>query len=328
MRRDVRHHALALAMTMLACGACKKSPAIEGEAGPLPQGLSAEQATQVLARVGERTITVGDYVAALEHMDQFDRLRYQAPERRKELLSEMIDVFLLADEARDKGYDKDTITQQEIREILRDAVLKKVSEGVPTPNEIPDGEVRAYYEAHRADFRDPERRRVSAIVGATAAAAASALTAARNATPSQWGELVRSRSIDPLARADVPVDLAGDLGFVSPVGDARGSDPRVPEPVREAAFQLAEVGDVLPRVVPAGSKFYVVKLTGKTAAHERTLEDTERMIRVKLAQEKLRSTQAAFIESLRSEFPVEIDEAALAEVKADVPGLDAGRAPR
>ncbi|MDP9148355.1 MAG: peptidylprolyl isomerase [Myxococcota bacterium] len=326
MRRYVRHCALALVIATLAapCGACKKSPALEEDAGVVPQGLSVEQATQVLARIGDRKITVGDYVAALEHMDQFDRLRYQAPERRKELLSEMIDVFLLADEARDRGYDKEVVTQQEVREILRDALLKKVAEGVPTPNEVPDGEVRAYYEAHRGDFRDPERRRVSAIVGATAAAAWSALAAAKGATPTQWGDLVRSRSIDPLARADVPVDLAGDLGFVTPVGDTRGSDARVPESVREAAFQLAEVGDILPRVVQAGPKFYVVKLTGKTAAHERTLEDTERMIRVKLAQEELRSAQQAFIDTLRREFPVEIDEAALAEVKADVPGVDAG----
>ena len=50
----------------------------------------------MLARVGDRTITLGDYVAALEHMDQFDRLRYQSPERRKELLGEMINVVLLA----------------------------------------------------------------------------------------------------------------------------------------------------------------------------------------------------------------------------------------
>src|ERR1700722_2653054 len=119
----------------LGCSGCQASssagPAsLQADAGPvLASGvLTAEQAAQVLARVGDRTITLGDFEAALEHMDEFDRLRYQAPERRKELLGEMIDVMLLADEARDKGYDKDPVTQQEIREILRDAVLKKAHE--------------------------------------------------------------------------------------------------------------------------------------------------------------------------------------------------------
>jgi len=49
----------------------------------------------------------------------------------------MIDVILLADEAREKGYDKDPATAQEIREVLRDAILKKAHDGVPAPNDIP-----------------------------------------------------------------------------------------------------------------------------------------------------------------------------------------------
>ena len=80
------------------------------DAGSSPTtSLTNKQAAQVLARVGNITITLGDYTAALEHMDQFDRLRYQSPERRKELLDEMITVELLAVEATEKGYDKDPL---------------------------------------------------------------------------------------------------------------------------------------------------------------------------------------------------------------------------
>src|SRR5258707_8353474 len=132
--RPVRGYVLALATAIAATsGACanRRSAAPDRqEADAAPIGITPEQSAQVLARIGERAITVGDYVAALEHMDQFDRMRYQAPERRQELLGEMIDVMLLADVAREKGYDKDAITQQEIREILRDAMLKKAREGV------------------------------------------------------------------------------------------------------------------------------------------------------------------------------------------------------
>jgi peptidyl-prolyl cis-trans isomerase C len=82
-----------------------------------PTSLTPEQSKQTLAKVGDDTITLGDYAAALEHMDQFDRLRYQSTERRKELLDEMITVQLLAKEATAKGYDKDPIAQQEMRAI-------------------------------------------------------------------------------------------------------------------------------------------------------------------------------------------------------------------
>ena len=44
-------------------------------------GLSPEQAAQVLARVGTRIITLGDFAAALERMDPFERIRYQSDDR-------------------------------------------------------------------------------------------------------------------------------------------------------------------------------------------------------------------------------------------------------
>jgi len=315
------------AWAALAAAACKGPPAPAAQADAAPPatgGLTAEQGAQVLARVGDRTITLGDYAAALHHMDQFDRLRYEAPERRKELLGEMIDVMLLADEARAQGYDKDPLTEQEIREILRDAYLEKAREGAPAPADVPADEVRAYYDGHRADFHDPERRRVSAIVLSGQAAAAAALEAAKKTTAAQWGELVRSRSIDPLAKAPVPVDLAGDLGFVSPPGDERGANPRVPEEVRAALFEIGAVGDVLPRAVASGGKLYLVRFTSKSDAHDRSFADAERSIRVKLAQEKLRARQEALIDELRKQYPVRIDEAALATVKVDGPADAAG----
>jgi peptidyl-prolyl cis-trans isomerase C len=318
--------AAALPLFVVACSSCKSpSSGTAVDAGAAAIGvLTAEQASQVLARVGDRTLTLGDFEAALEHMDQFDRMRYQSPERRKELLAEMIDVMLLADEAREKGYDKDPVTQQEMREILRDAMLKKAREGVPAPNEIPQDEVRTYFEAHRADFQDPERRRVSAIVLASEATAATVLDAARKATPVQWGELVRGKSVDVGAKAATPADMAGDLGFVSPPGDPRGTNPRIPEEVRVGVFAVEKVGEVLPHVVPSGGKYYVLKLTGRTDAHERTFEEAERQIRVKLAQDKIRAREDALLDDLRKQYPVKIDEAALSQVNVQLPAVDAG----
>jgi hypothetical protein len=323
MRRTVRTcaTALAIAAVLLACSSCKKRPpqADGGDGGVAAGQLTPEQAAKVIARVGDRTITVGTYVAALEHMDWFDRARYQSPERRKELLAEMIDVMLLADEARARGYDKDPVTQQEVREILREALLKKAREGVPGPNEVPEDEVRSYYEMHRAEFRDPERRRVSAIVLTSEPAARALLEGAQRASSTQWGELVRARSIDPQAKANVPADLAGDLGFVAPPGDTRGDNPRVPDEVRSAAFEIAKVGDVLPRPVKAGGKVYLVKLASKTEPHERSLQEAERMIRVKLAQEKAHASEERLLDELRQQFRVNIDESALGQVKVEMP---------
>jgi peptidyl-prolyl cis-trans isomerase C len=310
-----------------AVGGCKSCDRNNGsDAGASPTKLlTNEQAAQVLAKVGDKTITLGDYTAALEHMDQFDRLRYQSPERRKELLDEMITVELLAMEATAKGYDKEPLAQQELRAILRDAMLAEARKDAPTPADIPESEVRAWFEAHRAEYKDPERRRVSVVSVATEAEAQGVLAAAKK-TPgaTQWGELVRSKSLDPQARANVPVDLAGDLGIVSPPGDPRGDNPRVPQEVRAAVFAIEDVGGIHDKVVSSGSRFHIVRLTQKIAAHERTYEEAERSIRVKLAQDKLRAKEDELIDELRKSVKVEIDETALSTVKVNMGAAPSG----
>ena len=317
------------AIALGGCKSCDKAPVTDEVDGghARPSSLTPEQAKQTLAKVGDETITLGDYAAALEHMDQFDRLRYQSPERRKELLDEMITVQLLAKEATAKGYDKDPLAQQEQRAILRDAMLAEARKDAPTPADVPEAEVRAWFEAHRAEYKDPERRRLSVVVLRDEASARDALAdAKKNVTSTQWGELVRARSLDPQARANVPVDLAGDLGIVSPPGDPRGENTRVPAEVRAAAFAIAELGGIADNIVAAQGKFYVVRLTQKVAPHERTYEEAERSIRVKLAQDKLRAKEDELITELRKSVKVEVDEAALATVKVDMG--DAGPASR
>ena len=332
MRAWIARAAVAAVAAALASG-CKGSQS-ETTAAPRTDATAAspagpDPATQVLARVGDRTITLADYTAALQHMDQFDRLRFQAPDRRKELLHEMIDVMLLADEARERGYDKDPQAEEEVRQILRDAVRAKARRTAPAPADVPAAEVADYYQAHKTDFHDPERRRVSAIVLASASAAAQALDAAKAAKDgAAWGELVRTRSIDPQARSGAPADLAGDLGFVNPPGDTHPANPRVPEEVRAAVFEVEHVGDVLPRVVKGTADgktlFYVVKLASKSDGHDRSLQDAERSIRVKLAQDKADQAEAKLMVDLRKQYPVEIDEAALAQVRVAPPRDDAG----
>ena len=173
--------------------ALKQTPA---DAGPPVGGLTPEQGARVVAKVGDRTITLADFARTLDRMDQFDRLRYQSKERRKELLEEMIDVELLAAEARRLGIDKEPDTQDAVRTILRDAILAQSREGMPSPAAIPDAEIRAYYDAHLDRFTEPERRRVAAIVMTDKKEAQKVLKDAQKVnTPTEWGELIFKHSL-------------------------------------------------------------------------------------------------------------------------------------
>jgi peptidyl-prolyl cis-trans isomerase C len=313
---------LAVLASPLACN----DKALETNPAPSDAGkhgsISPELAGKVLAKVGDHAITLGDFVAALEHMDQFDRLRYQSPERRKELLSEMINVELLADEAVAKGYDKDPVAEQEVRSILRSAMMEEAHAGVPTPNALAPAEVQAYYDAHREQYRDPERRRISVISVLDDANAAAVLGAALKApTAAKWGEIVRAKSLDPAAKANVPIDLAGDFGIVAAPKDGGGEGGKAPREVRAAAFEIPAVGQVYEHLVkvPNDAHVYIVRLTEKTDAHERSLAESDRSIRVKLVQEKVREREEDLLNQLRAQYPVQIDDAVLATVHVESP---------
>jgi hypothetical protein len=317
--------ALLFFLVPLGCIGCNEAPLQQAPAdgGPPIAGLSADQAARVVAKVGDRAITLGEFARALERMDQFDRLRYQSKDRRRELLDEMIDVELLATEARRLGVDKDPEAADQLRAILRDAILADSRLALPTPAQLTPQEVSAYFETHADKFDEPERRRVAAIVMSDKKEAAKVLKEALKVkSPAEWGALFGKYSITapkPHGGPANPAELAGDLGIVGSMADPRGGNPRVPDAVRAAAFKLKDLYDVAPELVEAEGRQFIVRVNGVTPAHKRSLAEADRAIRVLLVQEKMAQQEAALEVELKKKFPVEIDDTALAAVKVTIP---------
>jgi len=310
------------AIALLAfASACRSKPKPVPEPAPSAsageQRLTPELRAQVLAKVGDREITLGEYAETLERMDPFERLRYQSPDRRKQLLSEIIQVELLAEEAKRRGLDKLPETEERVRQMLRDELLREVRRGAPAPAEIPETEVRAYFDAHHEEFKEPERRRVAHVLLASEAEAKLLLRRAEGASAAEWGKLVSEHSLDKPAASSgpTPTELAGDLGIVGPVGHPRGANPRVPEALRRAVFEIAQVGGVLGRVVADGGRYHLVRMTGRTEARDRSFQDSERTIRVALVQARIRERETELEQELKQRFPVSIDDAALSRVQ-------------
>ena len=95
----------------------------------------------------------------------------------------------------------------------------------------------------------------------------------------------------------------------------------MPEPVRRAVFQLEKVGDVFSDLVPYENKFFIVRLSGKTEGHTRSVEEADRSIRVAILQKKIAEREAAVEAELRRRFGVRVDEEALKAVELPE-GLD------
>src|SRR5262245_58372766 len=114
--------AILVASATACSGACndKALQKSDAAASAIPSALSPELAAKPLATVGERVITLGEFASTLDRMDQFERLRYQSVERRKQLLDEIIKAELLATEARKRGLQDDPEVKERIRQILRE----------------------------------------------------------------------------------------------------------------------------------------------------------------------------------------------------------------
>ena len=281
----------------------------------------------MLARVGDRAITLGQYAASLARMDRFERLRYQSEERQMELLDEMIRVEILAQEARKRGLAEDPEVQLRTMQALRDELLMDIKRGLPKPEQLSEREVRDYYASHKSELTEPKRHRVLVIIVGSPELSKQVAKDAQGATGQRWAELAKRYSLERRGlEADSAPELAGDLGFVSAPGEARGENAEVLPEVRSAVFRLSEVGQVLPEPVLAGGKYYVVRLGGISAARDRSLTDADGTIRAELLRQRYLSEERALLARLAEQYPVTIDEPALERLARELAsGAQAGQ---
>ncbi len=245
-----------------------------GAAGaePTPAAASHAQAPSAVARVNGREIGAAEYEQALVALVR-QRYYHRAPPEaemgavRREVADSLIDLILVAGEAKRRGIEADAaqvgrdLERIEARfrqvpgwEAMREAQLARWRADLEERSraeilerrvraEVPAGEadVRAFYDRNPALFTEPEKVRVSVIVlrvdpGAGKAARdkareEAAAIRARLAKGADFAELAKIHS------GDVTAQNGGDMGFVH-----RGA---LPEAVQEILDKLGE-GDLSP----------------------------------------------------------------------------------
>jgi peptidyl-prolyl cis-trans isomerase C len=304
-----------LASIAIACSDDGEAVTPEPEA-ELHHGLTEEQAGQQLAKIGDRVITVGEFADEIASKGPFLRARYNSPERRRELLDQMIRFELLAKAAEDEDFDQLPEVQRTRKQILIRRFLKREYEDRIQLSDVSDDDVRAYYEAHHDEFNKPEQVRASHVFFASRAAAERVLRQLL-ASPTDvrlFRELAERHNEDPETR-----DRFGDLRFFSRPEERQAGEPDVPPEVARAAFAIAAIGGIHESVVESERGFHIVKLTGRRAALHRTLEEASRPIRHRLWRERREQAVEELVERLRSAADVEEDLSLLSEVHVAVP---------
>jgi peptidyl-prolyl cis-trans isomerase C len=307
----------------LVLGACHKKSdedkagrSSRAQGGPTAPPQSAEELKTPLAKIDDVVITLGEFQERINRQSPYIRARYTSLEQKKEFLDSLVRFEILAKEAYRRGLDKDpevvrTMKQVMIQKLMRDEFDAKV-----TADNVPEAEMKAYYDANLVEYVKPEEVRVSAIILKNKAQAERVLLEAKGEagkTNKGFRDLVMKYSTDEETKL-----RGGDLRYL----DLQSKD--APSAVIKGAFTLVNTGDVSGVVDAGNGTFYILKQTGRRKAMTKSFEDAKAQIRNKLFREKRLAAQKDFIDNLRAKAKIEINEPNLAKVRVDTSQKPAG----
>jgi parvulin-like peptidyl-prolyl isomerase len=269
-----------------------------------PPAAVAEE--EVLARVGERKITLAEFTRELTRRARIHPQLYASEAQHRKLLEEMIQFEVLLASAKAAGYERDPQIQSQVNQFIvtrfQEDQLQKPGAIAPTEQEL-----RAFYAGHPERFSVPPTVR-AAVIQFKSSPKASAekrdelrtrartiWTAARTAEGAEFGRLVQQHSDDQSTRYH-----RGETGWIT----FEQLSERWNEPVSNAVFALTETGQTAPLVeTPDG--FYIVRLLEKRARSMRPFEEVRDAIAYAVTQQNELERQAEFRSRLRQNLKIE-----------------------
>jgi peptidyl-prolyl cis-trans isomerase C len=289
----------------------------------------------VVAKVGNEVITAEELKHRLDETSPFLRARYNTLDRKKEFLENLIRNELLAQEAQRQGYDKSPAVKEQMKRAMIQELIKHQLDEKLTGQDIPEADLRKFYDAHLDDFVKPERARVFHIL-LPAKTPAEKAEAHKKATAmlkdidarEKKGEVNAFQSTAMKESKDqLSAPMGGDLRFLSREELSKAYNPEL----ATAAFELKNPGEKGgPIDTPAGVE--LVKLQVKTVALNRSFEESKDSIRGRMARERRSREYDDWMKKLRESTPITINDAELDKVVVEgapqgQPGMPVGMNP-
>lgn len=283
---------------------------------PPPAPLTGD----VVARVGDRVITVQDFVDEMAARGGHLPGQYQRTEQRRALLDAMIEQELLVAAAVKAGLDQDREVKAAIRRILVNRYREQLMDEELAKITVSDEEIAAFYQANQVDFTRPERRRAALLFAKAGGHASEELRddAQRRLEEAQrrvaeldpnilhFGALAQEYSDDTSTRY-----LGGVIGWLSAV---RRDRYKWPAPVIEAVFALEQAGQ-MSTVIEADSGYYLVRLVALEGGSAQPLDDVAMAIKRRLMKEKADDVRANLFDQIKRQIEFELNDAVLATIE-------------
>ena len=251
----------------------------------------------VIARVGERMVTLADFKRYLDRNTGTD-LAQMGPEVASAMTDQYLEEVILSEYAAAHGIeipaekiassvrtDAGATVIEKRDEMRRQKLIGDLSENIAMPA---DAEIRAYYEQHPAEFKSGEELHVKQILVHDESVANEIAQKLR--AGASFEELSSQYSLAPNAKK------GGEIGYVS-----RGELPKMFE---DEIFAL-KPGSVS-GVIRTDASFHIFKVQDRRPPGVIDLPTASPVIRERLKDDAIRERMAELVARARAELPIAV----------------------
>lgn len=270
-------------------------------------------ADEVVARIGDSQLTVGDFRPILESLDVRERAALQGdPAAVNQIVRSLIMQQLLFKQAMAEGYDKRPNVQERLERARQGAIAEgylqsatRVPESYPT-----EEEVKSFYESNQAALTLPRQLRLAQIFVAApeGLSEVEAIQLQRKAgdlrrrldePKADFAALARAESEEPQSAG-----RGGEIGLLP--------ENMIQPEVFEAVRSLKAGGVTEPVRLPGG--WHIVKVLEIQEPRLATLEEIRPQLVERLRAQREQLNREQFLNRLLQENPVAINELVLSDL--------------
>jgi peptidyl-prolyl cis-trans isomerase C len=255
---------------------------------------------EVVVSVGDESMTVADVDRRLTSMPAFQRRtlgKTPAEIRRAFVDRILVPELLYAAEAKRQGVERTPEIIGRMQQMLSRSVEEEIRDKAHTPGPS-DAEIRAYYDAHAAQYSSPLRLRVWRIIVADEPAAKAILDKVKGKGQegvTLWSKIARESSLDKSTGM-----RDGDIGLVRPDGTTESGRVKVDAKLFEAAKGVKD-GELVAVPVHIDAGWAVVWRRGSLPAVERTFAEERTSISRQLEREVADGARRELLAKLRTD---------------------------
>jgi tetratricopeptide (TPR) repeat protein len=131
----------------------------------LGQTKTRKEGEVVVARIGDREITLTDLENEIEKLPLSVQTQFKDKKGKLEFLQQYVGAELLYDTALRRGFDKDKEVLEGAFQMKKQLMINQLlTEEIPQDIEISESEIKLYYDAHKEDFKDKELNEVKSQI--------------------------------------------------------------------------------------------------------------------------------------------------------------------